>query len=200
MRKSPIGYGLPLLLVGALCLFGLIFYQRVILIAIQVMIHSGSSSGLPVSTTQVSGFSFPTASAPVALGKEAIVDPLGITVTRVIRPADRYLGNAAFPSVPREGKEYLVVDVSVRCLSSAEKCHLTEFDFGLETQAGHDYAAELSGNYSGLKGLFIGGDIEPGMNRSGSMIFVIETGERGLTLTYPRLSALGSSAKLLLGK
>ena len=201
MRKSPFGLSVPALIVGALCLFGFIFYQKALLIAIQYMLISGNSSSLPTSTTPISGFSIPTAPAPVSLGKEAIINNLGITVTRVISPADTYIGNAAFPSVLREGKEYLVVDVKVRCVSSAEKCHLTEFDFGVETKGGRDYPAELSGNYSdNLKGLFEGGDIEPGKSLSGSLIFVIQKGEGGLTLVYPRLFAFGGSAKFMLGK
>ena len=200
MRKSPIGYSAPLLIVTALCCFAFIFYQKAWLIAIQYMLTSGNSPGLPTATTPISGFSIPTAPAPVSLGKEAIINNLGITVTRVISPADTYIGKAAFPSVLREGKEYLVVDVKVRCASSGEKCHLTESDFGVETKGGRDYPAELSVSYSDLKDLFEGGDIEPGKSMSGSLIFVIQKGESGLTLIYPRLFAFGGSAKLMLGK
>ena len=200
MRKSPIGYSVPLLMVTILCCLAFIFYQKAWLIAIQYMLTSGNSPGLPTSTTPISGFSIPTASAPVSLGKEAIINNLGITVTRVISPADTYIGKAAFPSVLREGKEYLVVDVKVRCVSSGEKCHLTESDFGVETKGGRDYPAELSVSYSDLKGLFEGGDIEPGKSMIGSLIFVIQKGENGLTLVYPRLFAFGGSAKFILGK
>jgi Domain of unknown function (DUF4352) len=94
----------------------------------------------------------------------------------------------------------LVVDVKVHCVSSDEKCHLTEFDFGVETKSGHDYPAELTVSYSDLKGLFEGGDIDPGKSMSGSLIFVIQKGESGLTLIYPRLFAFGGSAKFILGK
>lgn len=201
MRKSSIGPSVPVLIVGGLCLFGLIFYQKAVLIAIQFMLNSGNSSELPTSKTPISGFSISTAPAPVSLGKETLINNLGITITRVIDPADTYMGKAAWPSVLREGKEYLVVDIKVRCLSSKEKCHLTEFDFGVETKGGQDYPAELSGNYSDhLQGLFEGGDIAPGKSLSGSLIFIIQKGESGLTLIYPRLFAFGGSAKLMLGK
>jgi len=201
MRKSPIGYSVPLLIVTVFCLLAVVFYQKAWLLAIQYMLlTSNKDNGLPVSTTPISGLSIPTAPAPVLLGKEAIVKHLGITVTSVISPADRYMGTAALPSVIQEGKEYLVVDVKVRCVSSEEKCHLTEFDFGVETKSGHDYPAELTVSYSDLKGLFKGGDIEPGKSLSGSLIFVIQKGESGLTLIYPRLFAFGGSAKFLLGK
>jgi hypothetical protein len=134
------------------------------------------------------------------LGQEALINDLGITVTRVISPANSYMGKTAFPSVQREGKEYLVVDIKVRCVSSREKCHVSEFDFGVETKGGRDYPAELSGSYSDLKGLFEGGEMEAGQSMSGSLIFVIEEGESGLTLIYPRLFAFGRSAKFTLGK
>jgi Domain of unknown function (DUF4352) len=201
MRKSRIGYSVPLLILAALCLLAMLFYQRAWLVAIQYMLNSGQPVGLPTSMTPISGLSISTAPAPVSLGKEAIVNNLGITVTRVISPADSYVGKAAFPSVLREGKEYLVVDVKVRCVSSKEKCHLTEFDFGVESKGGQDYPAELSGNYSdNLQGVFEGGDIEPGKSMSGSLIFIIPKGDRGLTLIYPRLFSFGGSAKFILGK
>ena len=201
MRKSPIGFSGPLLILTVLCLCALIFYQKAWLSAIRFMLNANRAFGLPTSTTPIPSFSFPTASAPVSVGKEAIVNHLGITVTQVIRPADQYMGKAAWPSVLQEGKEYLVVNIKVRCISSTEKCHLTEFDFGVETKDGQDYPAELSGNYSDdLKGVFEGGDIEPGKSMSGSLIFILEKGKKGLTLIYPRLFAFGSSAKFVLGK
>ena len=201
MRNSSNGLTASLLIVVVLCLLGMVFYQKAWLIAIQYMLaHPGEGSGLPTSTTQVAGFAIPTAPAPVSVGKEAVINNLGITVTRVISPADSYIGKAALPSVARDGKEYLLVGVKVRCTSPDEKCNLSEFDFGIETKGGHDYAAELTGSYSDLKGLFEGGDIEPGKSMSGSLVFIIEKGEKGLTLIYPRLFALGGSAKLLLGK
>ncbi len=42
--------------------------------------------------------------------------------------------------------------------------------------------------------------IEPGKSMSGSLIFILEKGERGLILVYPRLFAFGGSAKFDLGK
>lgn len=165
------------------------------------MLDSNRSFGLPTSTTPIPSFSFPTVSAAVSVGKEVLINNLGITVTRVISPADQYMGKAASPSVLREGKEYLVVDIKVRCISPKENCHLTEFDFGVETKDGQEYPAELSGNYSDdLKGVFEGGDIEAGKSLSGSLVFVLPKGEKGLTLIYPRLFSFGGSAKFSLGK
>lgn len=201
MQKLPRGLSLIVLIIAVPCLFALILYQRALLTGIQFMVNSNRDFGLPTPTTPIPSISFPTASAPVSVGKEAIINDLGITVTRVISPADRYMGKAAWPSVLQEGKEYLVVDVKVRCVASKEKCHLTEFDFGVETKSGHDYAAELSGMYSDeLQGVFEGGDIQAGKSMSGSLIFVLEKGEKGLTLIYPRMYSFGSSVKVVLGK
>jgi hypothetical protein len=201
MRKSPIGFSGPLLIVTVCCLFAFIFYQKAWLVGIQWMLNSNRPLGLPTSTTPISNFSIPTAPNPVSLGKEAIINNLGITVTRVISPADNYLGQAGFSSIPPEGKEILVVEVTVRCNSSDEKCHVSEYDFGVEAKNNQDYPAELSGLYSDkLIGVFEGGDIEPGKSMSGSLIFIIPKGEKGLILIYPRLFAFGTSAKFFLGQ
>lgn len=202
MRKSSFGLSLPILIVAILCLLTIIFYQKAWLVMVQYMLLiSDKTGGLPTSEAPISGMSFPTAPAPVSVGQEAIINNLGITVTRVISPGDSYVGDAGFPSVPREGKEYLVADIKVRCVSTSEKCHLSEFDFGVQTDSGHDYAAELSGNYSDdLQGVFEGGDIAPGQSTSGALIFITQKGETGLTLIYPRMFAFGGSAKVSLGK
>jgi len=201
MQKSPVGFSGALLIVVVLCLCALLLYQKALLAGIQWKLNSNRPLGLPTSTTPIPSFSFPTVSAPVAVGKEVIINHLGITVTQVIYPAGQYMGKAAWPSVLQEGKEYLVVEIKVRCISSGEKCHLTEFDFGVETKGGQDYPAELSGNYSDdLKGVFEGGEIEPGKNMSGSLIFILPKGEKGLTLIYPRLFTFGGLAKFSLGK
>jgi hypothetical protein len=177
MRSTSNALILVLLAIGVLFIVVLIVYQRALLELVLREVNADPSAGLPVSTAPISSFSFPTAAAPVPVGKESVVGNLGIKVTRVISPADSYMGKAAFPSVLREGNEYLVVDVNVRCLSSKEKCHLTEFDFGVETRSGREYAAELSGIYSDeLGGVFEGGDIQPGKSMSGSLIFVIQKG------------------------
>jgi uncharacterized protein DUF4352 len=201
MRNSSIGtIILTLLVVLALAIFGLLIFQGLWLKKVQQMLNSNRSSGQPVSTAAVSGFSFPTASDAVSQGVESIVGNVGITVTRVINPANSYVGKAAKYTTLDKGDQYLLVDIKVRCISSKEKCRLTEFDFGVESNAGRDYPAELSGNFSDLKGLFEGGDIEPGKSMSGSIIFVIQKGESGLVLVYPRLFNFGGSAKFTLGR
>ena len=203
MRKSSIGTILVTVL-GALALgiISLLFFQDLWLKKVQQMLNSSQSAGLPVSSTMpVSNFSFPTASAPVSQGTESILGNVGITVIRVINPADNYVGNAAKYTVLDKGDQYLLVDIKVRCVSAEEKCRLSEFDFGVESNAGRDYPAELSGNFSDdLKGMFEGGEIEPGKSLSGSIIFVVKRGESGLIMVYPRLFAFGGSAKFTLGR
>lgn len=139
--------------------------------------------------------------APVSQGTESIVGNVGITVIRVVNPADNYVGKAAKYTVLDAGDQYLLVDVKVRCVSADESCRLSEFDFGVESNAGRDYPAELSGNFSDdIKGMFEGGEIEPGKSMSGSIIFVIKRGESGLIMVYPRLFGFGGSAKLILSR
>ena len=201
MRKSPIGYSVPLLILTVLCLLAVIFYQKAWLLAIQYMLSTSSEdSGLPGSTTPISGLSIPTAPAPVSLGKEAIVNNLGITATGIVSPADALVGKANRFNVLEKDEEYLVVYIKTRCVSKSETCRVTESDFGVQSDAGRDYPAELSVSFSDRKGLFEGGDIPPGQNLGGSLIFIIRKGDRGLTLVYPRLFSFGASAEFLLGK
>jgi uncharacterized protein DUF4352 len=200
MRHSSNALILVLLAIGILFILVLIVYQRALLELVSRQVNADPSAGLPAASTPITGLSFPTAAAPVPVGKELVIGHVGITITRVISPADSYIGNAGFSSVAREGREYLVVDIKARCVSSSEACHLAEFDFGVEARSGRDYTAELSVNYSDLKGLFEGGEVEPGKSLGGSLIFIIQKGESGLRLIYPRMFNFGNSAEFLLGK
>jgi len=165
------------------------------------MTSSSQSNGLPTSSTPISGISFPTQPPAAPLNTERQVGNLGITVTGIVSPANHIIGNSNRFNVLEKDEEYLIVYIKTRCVSTSETCHLTEFDFGLESDSGRDYPAELSGNYSdSLKGLFEGGNIPPGQNLGGSLVFIIKKGERGLTLVYPRMFGFGTTAKFLLGK
>jgi hypothetical protein len=97
-----------------------------------------------------------------------------------------------------DGEEYLLVDISVRCLSTAEACRLTEFDFGVRSTSGRETPAEFASRFSGLQ-LFEGGAIASGQSMSGSLIFIIHQDERGLVLYYPRGFSLGGAAEVVLG-
>ena len=44
MRKSPLGYTGPMLIVAAICLFAFLFYQKGLLIAIQYMLLTSDKS------------------------------------------------------------------------------------------------------------------------------------------------------------
>ncbi|HEX2696638.1 MAG TPA: DUF4352 domain-containing protein [Anaerolineales bacterium] len=201
-RNSLAGLVLTLLMVAALAVLSVVLVQGAWLNMVQGMLTASPTYELPVSTTPFPTYTFPKVLDPVSPGVEAVVNnSIGITVTRVISPADSYVGKAGFPSVPLEGKEYLVVDIKVRCVSAKEKCRLTEFDFGVETKDGQTYPAELSGNFSDeLPGIFEGGDIQPGKSLSGSLIFIIPKGTHGLTLIYPRLYGFADTARFTLGK
>jgi hypothetical protein len=187
-----------LLLLAALIVLVLYVFQRGGLLAIQYML-SQNQAGLPTSGTPVTGLSFPTAPGLVSIGTETIMGNVGITVTGIMLPANGYVGNTARYTALDQDEEYLRVDIKVRCVSSKEKCHLTEFDFGVETKGGHDYPAELSGGFD-LKGLFEGGDIQPGKSMTGSLLFVIKKGDSGLVLYYPHMFGFGGMAKIKLGK
>jgi Domain of unknown function (DUF4352) len=200
MRKSSSGLIISLLVAAAVGFLSLYLFQSVWLKLISRMLNSNQSAGLPTSSTPISGFSFPTRRAPAPLNKELTVGNLGITVTGILSPADAMIGKANRFNILEKDEEYLVVYIKTRCASKSETCRVTESDFGVQSDAGRDYPAELSVSFSDLKGLFEGGDIPPGQNLGGSLIFIIRKGDRGLTLVYPRLFSFGSSAEFLLGK
>jgi len=200
MRKSSNGFILSLLVVAAIGFLSLYLFQSAWLKLIARMLNSSQSNGLPVSSTPISGFSFPTHRAAAPLNTELTVGTLGITVTGIVSPADALVGKANQFNVLEKDEEYLVVYIKTRCISKSEKCRVTESDFGVHSEAGRDYPAELSVGFSDLKGLFEGGEIPAGQNLGGSLIFIIRKGEHGLTLVYPRLFSFGSSAEFLLGK
>jgi len=200
MRKSSNGFIIGLLVAAAIGFLSLYLFQSVWLKLISRMLNSSQSTGLPVSSTPISGFSFPTHAAPAPLNTELTVGNLGITVTGIVSPADALIGKANRFNVLEKDEEYLVVYIKTRCVSKSEKCRVTESDFGVHSEAGRDYPAELSVSFSDLKGLFEGGEIPAGQNLGGSLIFIIRKGDHGLTLVYPRLFSFGASAEFLLGK
>ncbi len=194
-EKSVVGW---LLITFAISIVLLFVFQNVWWGMVQTLMLKASQATLPVSTTPITGISFATSAAPVPVGRESISGNVAITVTRVNNPADYYVAKAAQFSKLKDDEQYLVAEIEVRCLSSAkESCRLTEFDFGVKSSSGRDYATELSGGYD-LKNLFEGGEIKPGESQSGSVIFVIDKGEHGLVMYYPRMFGFGSEARFIL--
>jgi hypothetical protein len=192
---------LTVLLVLALFVLGWVLIPEAWLEMIQGLLYSNPQFANPIPTTVIPTLSYPQLKGPVPPGRELISGNTGITVTRILYPADSYMGKAAFPAVTLEAKTYLVVDVSVRCAASGGKCHVIESDFAVETQDGQDTQAELSGDYSDeLSGVFAGGDIQPGKSLSGSLFFIVPRGESGMLLIYPYPWGLGDTLRFALGK
>ena len=190
-----------LLIAAVLGLLSLYIFQGAWLKWVMGMMASSQSSGLPTSSTPISNFSFPTQSPAVAINTEVKINNVGITVTGIVSPANHIVGNANRFNALEKDEEYLIVYIKTRCVSTSETCRIIESDFGIESDSGRDYPAEFSVSYSDdVKGLFEGGDIPPGQNLGGSLIFIIKKGERGLTLVYPRMFGFGNTAKFLLGK
>lgn len=200
MRSSFGGLIIRGLLVFGLAIVSLVVVQKLWLAFIAYQLnHQPESAGLPVSSTPISGFSFPTARAPAPVGSELTHGNLAITVTRFVRPANALVGTGSHYKVLDSDEEYLLVDIKVRCISTTETCRLTEFDFGVDTNSGRDYPAEFSTSFSGVSNLFEGGEIAPGKKLSGSLIFIIHKDDHGLTLYYPRMVLGVALAKFLLG-
>lgn len=143
---------------------------------------------------------FPTFAPPARIGVEVVAGTMAMKVTHLVRPADPIVNRARSRPVPEANEEFVMVDISVRCLSSAsDTCYVTEFDFGITTSSGRDYAPEFSSAFSGLQGLFEGGGIPPGESMAGSIVFILPRDEVGLVLEYPRMFPLpGSRASFIL--
>jgi hypothetical protein len=120
-------------------------------------------------------------------------------VTQVVRPANARVGGASTYQGLGDGEEYLLVGISVRCLSAKESCRLTEFDFGVRSASGRETPAEFASRFAGLQ-RFEGGAIAAGQRMSGALIFIIRRDDRGLVLYYPRGFSMGGAAEVVLGR
>jgi hypothetical protein len=199
MRNSVGGLVFSVLLAAGLVLLVLTLVQGAWLGLIAHMLHANQSAGLrQFPTTPVSGFAFPTPRAPGHVGEEMTVGKVAIRVTGVSHATSARLAGVSTYQALKKGEEYLLVGVSVRCLSAKESCHLTEFDFGVRSASGRDTPAEFTNSSSGLR-VFQGGTIAPGHSMSGSLVFIIRQNDRGLRLYYPRGFNLGGSAEVVLG-
>ena len=199
MRNSTGGLVLGALLAVVLGILVLTLVQGAWLRVVAHMIQANQSAGLPgISTTPVSSFAFPTPRAPGHVGEEMTVGDVAIRVTTVSRTTSaRSAGASTFQEL-KSGEEYLLVGISVRCLSVKESCHVTGFDFGVRSASGRDASAEFTSSSSGLQ-VFEGGTISPGQSMSGSLVFIVHQNDHGYKLNYPRMFAFGGSAEVILG-
>ncbi len=198
MRNSASGFLFRLLLAAGLVIVVLALVPRIWLGLISYLLKANQSAGLPqFSTTPVSGFAFPTPRAPGRVGEEVTVGKMAIRVTQVVRPANARVVGASTYQALGKGEEYLLVDISVHCLSTKESCRLTEFDFGVRNASGREIPSELASRSAGLQ-LFEGGAIAAGQRMSGALIFIIRRDDRGLVLYYPRGFSMGGSAEIVL--
>ena len=198
MRNSIGGLVFGVLLLAALAILSLTLVQGAWLGLISHMLQANQSAGLPrFSTTPVSGFAFPTPRPAGHVGEEIVIGEVAIRVTGVSRATSARQAGASTYQALKHGEEYLLVGVSVRCLSAKEACHVTEFDFGVRNASGQDTPAEFISSSSSLH-VFEGGTIAPGHSMSGSLMFVVRQNDRGLRLYYPRGFSLGGAAEVAL--
>src|SRR5215510_10156118 len=113
-----------LIVVVIVALVSLYIFQGAWLTVILHMMSNSQSSGLPTSSTPVTGLSFPTARPPAAINKELTVGNLGITVTGIVSPADHVIGKTNRFNVLEKDEEYLVVYIKTRCVSKSETCRV----------------------------------------------------------------------------
>jgi hypothetical protein len=200
MRNSTGGLVLGALLTIIFGILVLTVVQGAWLGLISHMIQVNQSAGLPqFSTMPVSGFAFPTPGPPGHVGEEMTVGNVTIRVTGVSRATRARSAGASTYQTLKNGEEYLLVDISVRCLSTKESCHMTEFDFGVRSASGRDTAAEFTSSSSSLQ-VFEGGTISAGQRMSGSLVFIVRQNDSGFKLFYPRGFGFGGSAEVILGR
>jgi uncharacterized protein DUF4352 len=198
MRNSASGFLFALLAAG-LVLLVLTAIQGAWLGAISHLLKANQSAGLPRSSTMpVGSFAVPTPRAPARIGQEVTVGKVAIRVNGVSRAASARLAGVSTYQGLNKGEQFLLVSISVRCLSTKEVCRLTEFDFGVRSDSGRDTPAELASGSSGLH-VFEGGTIAAGQSMSGSLVFVIHQNDRGFKLYYPRGLNFGNAAEVVLG-
>src|SRR4030095_5549113 len=119
MRNSSNRLLFNLLFVAIVALLSLYLFQSAWLKLISRMMSSSQSTGLPTSSTPISGLSFPTRPPPASLNTELKVGNLGITVTGIVSPADHVVGKANKFNVLEKDEEYLVVYIKTRCVSKS---------------------------------------------------------------------------------
>lgn len=200
MRNSGAGLFLRILIFLGLGVLALYLIQIGYLVLIASLLKN-SKAGVPdFSSTQVGGMRFATTRPPRHIGDGFVVGDMALYVTGMTRPAGSQVAAASeFKSLASD-EEYLVVEVSVNCRATNTSCRIVETDFGVRSASGNEYSAEFSTGFSGLNGLFKGGEIAPGQNMSGSVIFAIHKADRGLVFFYPRFFGFGSNAaSFLLG-
>jgi hypothetical protein len=157
-----------------------------------------SAYSFPAGTPVVGMSGIPTSRPPAPMYTELTVGDLAISVRGVVRPANAFIGKGRYTQ-PKDGEEYLQVEVQVYCLPDAESCRITEFDFGASGASGRDYAPEFSSSFDGAEGLFDGGDIEPDHSLHGDIVFIVRKDDTDLMLFYPRMyPPLGESARFRL--
>ena len=200
MRNSGGGLVLRVLIFLGLGVLALYLIQGGYLILIGYLLKNNQAGVPNFSSTQVTGMSFATTRPPGHVGDGFVVGDMALYVTGMIRPAGAQVAGASqFKSLASD-EEFLVVEISVSCRSANTSCRMVESDFGVRSASGNEYSAEFSTGFSGLNGLFEGGEIAAGQNMSGSVIFAIRKDDRGLVFFYPRFFGFGgNSASFLLG-
>jgi len=140
MRISTDRLVLGILIAFAVGLTRLFVFQSVWLMAVQILLKSSATPGIPVAPTFSGGLATPTAPAAV-----------GLTVTRLLRPANRVVGNTAGSSTLEGDEEHLLVDITGRCLTAGMACRLSDFDFAVYGRSGRDFLPSFPGGSPALQ-------------------------------------------------
>ncbi len=122
---------------------------------------------------------------PAPIGSTLSLGQVDIVVNEVTRPADHIVKRVESYPTLEPGEEFALVDVSVTCRAPAGgSCNVTELNFSLSGASGATFYPEFAMSFTGLRGLFEGGQIPSGDTRSGDLVFILDQRETDLLLSY----------------
>jgi len=134
--------------------------------------------------------------SPAPVGVAVNIGNLTIAVKDSLRPADAYIEREnLFNSSAGQGKEYVLVGISVSCKAAgqSETCHVNPLGFNMVGSRGISYGQAFAVISDDLRA----GEMYSGSTVSGRICFKVGQGETGLTLVYETLT-LGEGPKAFL--
>ncbi len=138
---------------------------------------------------------------PAPIGSPLRLGDVEVTATDFIWPADHIVKMADSYPTPDRGEQFALVEVEVACrAASGESCRVTGFNFSMNGASGTTYYPVMTLSFTGLRGLFEGGEIPSGETSSGDLVFILDSGETDLVLAFGQAPGMvGGQATFSLG-
>jgi hypothetical protein len=168
--------------VFAACIFALQFALP------QVLNPASDQTAQPASTGQNGGPQVIATALPQApIGSERQIGNVIVTIVRVVRPADEYLGNDLAGLNLLRIEETMFVEVKVHCIPLKEACPLDIGDFALRGEGGAGFEVDLIAPSSvpHVSGLLTTGDVPADKALQGFLLYRVQKSWRSLVMFYP---------------